>query len=127
MPKARPTKVNPRLEKLMRDALKAAVPEMNIQELGKATGFGRNVGPIVRGEVQRLAPEQANVVVKHLPITMLQLLAAMGYDVPLTSRQTVPDELAEAWNRLDADSRRSLLQIAQAAARGNSGEGAAGS
>jgi hypothetical protein len=112
----RPRTHNPKLERLMRASLSAA--GISIGEFGERSRFGRQVaGRIVRGEVQTVAPDQANVIVRVLPITMEQLLEAVGYEIAITPQRRVPQALADAWAECPPDVREGLLQLAQAGAR----------
>lgn len=115
-PPRRKQPVNARLAALMEDAL--ARSDKTIEELAKDSGLGRGtIGRIVRGEIQRPAPEQANRIVPHLRITMADFLEACGYHVSLSAQQRVPDDLAEAWGKLDRPTQDSLRQLALAQAR----------
>lgn len=90
---------------------------MSIIQLGEITGLGRQVaGRIVRGEVVRLAPDQANKLVAVLPLTMEQLLEANAYNVVVSPQHRVPPELARLWPKLPPATREGILLIAQTAA-----------
>lgn len=90
---------------------------MSIIRLGELTGLGRQVaGRIVRGEVVRLAPDQANKLVTVLPLTMEQLLEANAYHVAVSPQHRVPPELAKLWPTLPQATREGIMLIAQTAA-----------
>ena len=118
---AKPYK-NERVAALLRGALDQT--EMTIEELGVTTKLGRGpAGALVRGEVRRIAPEQANELARRLPVTVAQILEAYGYDLSVTKQQRVPRELAESWADLPDSIRSGVLQIVQAAARLHQAEG----
>lgn len=111
---------NERVATLLRVALEDA--EMSIEDLGRVTGWERNAGAFVRGEVQRPTPEQLNELVRHLPITVEQLLAAYGYAlVPKPSRE-LPSDLSDAWWKLPPATRRGMLALIRQAANLGQGE-----
>ncbi|MGI8926779.1 MAG: helix-turn-helix domain-containing protein [Tepidiformaceae bacterium] len=124
MPKPTPRRKPPNraLAALMRSALDAA--GLTIEELGDRTGFGRQVaGRIVRGEVRRIAPEQANTLVVTLPLTMEQLLATSGYHMAVKGQQRLPQNLVEALLALPPDIQQSVARLARAAANGLPAQG----
>lgn len=108
-------KVNARLAALLKAALIEG--DLTIDELGERSKLGRQAtGRIVRGEIQRLAPEQANRIAPHLPITMAQILEACGYNMSATQPQRVAPQLVEAVLKLGPEDRRSILRSARALA-----------
>ena len=104
----------PAVEALLRDALRRA--DMTIDDLGRVTGWKRNAGALVRGEVLRIAPEQARELARRLPITQEQLLTAYGFDIALTPERQLPRALAEAWLKLPKKTQEGMLELIQAAA-----------
>lgn len=121
----RPRKKNPVLAALLKDAI--ARERTTIDDLGAATGLGRQaVGRIVRGEVQRLAPEQANELVKHLPLSMASILAACGYHIAVTPPQKLPPEFVSLWPTLPAEVQQGLLALARGATKTSDGEAGGG-
>ena len=114
MPK-KPT--NRALAKLLRDALLDARPPLTIDQLGELSGVPRQTtGRLVRGEIHRPAPDIANAVVPHLPITMTQFLEAVGYNISPSATQRLPPELLAMWPRLAPEVRQGLLALVRAAA-----------
>lgn len=107
-------KVNTRVARLLKDALEAE--GMTIEDLGKATGWGRMAGTLVRGEVQRIAPEQAAGLARWLPITQEEILAAYGFDIVVTPERRVPLPVAQIWARMPRSVRSSMLAVMRAAA-----------
>lgn len=103
--------VNERLARLVTAAMER--DGITTIELGDLSGLGRGVvGRIARGEIQRPAPEQANRLVPHLPITMAQFLEACGYNVGVRPADLLPKDLVERWPSLrphDQDSIRALV------------------
>lgn len=115
----------PAVAELLRDALVRA-DKMSIDDLGRVTGWKRNAGAIVRGEVLRIAPEQARELARWLPITQEQLLLAYGFDIAMTPERQIPKALAEAWVRLPKKMQDAMLELIEMAAkRSDPGEGSA--
>lgn len=121
MPTRRVKPRNERVAALLERALEQA--EMTIEDLGRATGWHRNAGALVRGEVGRPSPEQIAGLAKWLPVTPEQLLKAWGYDLYVRPSRELPLEVVEAWNALPPDARKGMLALMQSAARIARGEG----
>lgn len=102
---------NDRVAALLRAALEAA--ELSIEDLGRITGWERNAGAFVRGEVQRPTPDQLNELAYRLPITVEQLLAAYGYNVAATPARRIYQPLAAFLEPLPIETQRALLRTLQ--------------
>lgn len=122
MPPKRVKYKNPRVESLLREALRNADPPMSIEDFARATGWERNAGAFVRGEVQRPSPDQVNEAAHRLPITVEQILAAYGYAVALTPTRQIYGPLAEFLGPLPQSTQRVLLKTLQDLAAAAGGE-----
>ena len=118
------TKRNPALAALMKEAMKRE-DNMTVVDLVRVTGFNRGtIGAVVRGETQRVAPEVANVITKRLGIRMERFLRACGYDLPVRTRDELPDRLADVWPRVPQKVRAGVIELAELAASYDAQEGA---
>ena len=88
------------------------------KDLGERSGLGGAIiGRIARGEVDNPAPDQANRLVTHLPITMEDYLEACGYNIAPSSVRRVPAALIEALARVPHIHEGVLLLAQQAASQ----------
>lgn len=110
MPPKRVRYKNPEVATLLTEALRNADPPMSIEDLGRVTGWHRNAGAIVRGEVQRLSPEQVNELAARLPVTVEQILATYGYRVSRSTAAIYPP-LGVFLGSLSQATQRNLLEI----------------
>lgn len=109
--KARPPS-NPRVVALFQDAVATVTGKRRLEDFLDLTGLSRGTGgPLWRGEVQRIAPDQANLLVNRLPISMFELLDSFGFNVKPTPAERIPAQLVEAWPRLRPHVQRSLLTL----------------
>jgi len=103
--------VNPKLRDLMARALEAA--GLTQDELIRRTGFGRGpIGVVVRGEIQRLAPDVAAAIVRELPVSMPELLTAVGYDFG-PKPQKIPGWLIADLERLSREDLEVVRRVVQ--------------
>lgn len=90
---------------------------LNAQELGASTRLGAaTIGRLSRGESKSVSPAQAVALVRELPITMDDILEAMGYPVGASRGARIPQQLVEAWGRMPVEVRDPLLQLVLATA-----------
>ena len=96
---------------------------LRIVDLCQATGLPRwTVGAVVRGEVQRIHPEVAKAIVDALPITLEQLLAAAGHDVPLTPQKRLDPDLLRLMSSMTLGEQRATYEHLVATAKLVSGQ-----
>lgn len=68
---------------LIRTRREAVAPKLSQAELGRHVGVDqRTISNIESGVTKTIAPDVANRLVGVLPVTMYELLRAMGYQVP---------------------------------------------
>ncbi len=95
------------LAKLIKRQREAVSPKMSQAELGRLIGVDqRSVSNIENGVVRSIAPDVANKLPGAIPLTMADLVRALGYDLPaarseisesMTSAlETAPEEVLEA-------------------------------
>lgn len=83
------------LATLIRTRREGVSPKMNQTELGRAIGLKQQtVANIENGVTQTLSPEVANKLVTVLPITMRELLTALGFTLPAV-HSPVPEDVLD--------------------------------
>jgi len=108
--------INPRLADFMGAVLKRE--GLGIVDLCQMTGHPRwTIGAVVRGEVRRIHPEIAKAIADALPITLEQLLAAAGHDVPLTPQRRLDPDLVDLLSGLTLAEQRSVYDHMVATAK----------
>jgi transcriptional regulator with XRE-family HTH domain len=88
--------------------------KLTIQDMVDRTGIKRHVlGPIVRGQVSTIAPEDARQIVQNLPITMEQFLTAAGYEMGLSPQRRLSPTLVDKLARLSPEQLDVIERTAQ--------------
>ena len=81
-----------RLALLIRERREGVRPRLSQTDFGRMIGLDqRSVSNIEVGIVRSLAPDIANKIPGIIPVTMAELVRALGYDLPVRHSPLAPD------------------------------------
>ena len=82
--------------RLIEDARKRVSPPLTQIELAALAGTTQaTISNLETGRSDRLEPELANRLARVLPITMHEIVSALGYDLPSVARVGIPPDILQ--------------------------------